>query len=213
MPNVAVTMTEPSTGRTLRLNTKSAGLDSARNLVPSTYRVRVEAAGFSSKELRDIKVDTGSIINGNIALDIGKTGDVIQVEAEAVAVDTSRQTVDTIITEKQIKNLPLFSRNLMDLAILAPGVTIRDGESIDPTKAFAYRAVSISGRSGTGTRVQIDGIDVTDETVGTTTANISNEAVSQFQVARSSLDISTSLTSSGAVNVISNSGSNALRGS
>ncbi len=213
VPDAKVTVIEPSTGRTLRLTTNSAGLYSARNLVPSIYSVRVEAGGFASKELRYIKVDTGSLINGNIALEIGRTGDVIQVEAESVAVDTSRQTVDTIINEKEIKSLPLFSRNFMDLAILAPGVTIRDGEAIDPTKAFAYRAVSIAGRSGTGTRVQIDGIDVTDETVGTTTANISNEAVSQFQVARSSLDISTSLTSSGAVNVISNTGSNALHGS
>src|SRR5207245_10437256 len=110
-------------------------------------------------------------------------------------------------------NLPLFSRNFLDMAALAPGVVIRDGGAIDPTKTFAYRTVGVNGRSGTGTRVQIDGIDVTDETVGTTTANISDEAVGEFQLTRSSLDISTSLTSSGAINVITKSGSNAFHGS
>ncbi len=213
VPNAKVTITEPSTGRTISLTTTSAGLYSARNLIPSVYDVRVEAPGFAVKELRDIKVDSGAVVNGSMTLEIGRTGEVVQVEATAVTVDTSRQTVDTVINQGEVKNLPLFSRNFLDLAILAPGVTIRDGEAIDPTKAFAYRAVSIAGRSGTGTRVQIDGIDVTDETVGTTTSNISDEAVSQFQVQRSSLDISTSLTSSGAINVITNSGANALHGS
>ena len=60
--------------------------------------------------------------------------------------------------------------------------------------------------------MQIDGIDVTDETVGTTTANVSDEAISEFQLTRSSLDISTSLTSSGAINVITKSGGNDFHG-
>lgn len=213
IPNAKVTIAEPSTGRTIALTTNAAGLYSHRNLIPSVYNVRVEATGFAVKEIRDIKVDTGAVVNGNVAIEIGRTGEVIEVQAQAVAVDTTRQTVDTIITEREVKNVALFSRNFMDLATLAPGVFSRDGESIDPTKAGAYRVVSVAGRSGTATRVQIDGIDVTDESVGATTSNISNEAVNQFQVQRSSLDISTSLTSSGAVNVITNSGANALHGS
>jgi hypothetical protein len=116
-------------------------------------------------------------------------------------------SVNNVIGSGQIKELPLFSRNFLDLAALSPGVIVREGNLIDPTKTF-MRAVAIAGRSGRATRVQIDGIDVTDEAVGTTAASISTEAVSQFQLTRSSLDISTSLTSSGAVNIISNSGSN-----
>lgn len=108
---------------------------------------------------------------------------------------------------------PLFGRNFLDLASLAPGTTVRDGENIDTTKAQAYRVFDVAGRSGTATRVQVDGIDVTDETVGTTVANISVENVQEFQLTRSSLDPSTSLTSSGAVNIISKSDGNALHGS
>lgn len=211
--NARVTVTETATGRNIPLSTNETGYYSARNLLPGVYNVKVEAPGFAIKELRDVVVNSGAVVNGNSTLEIGKTGEVVEVNAAALTVDTSRQTVDTVINEKEIKNLPVFSRNFLDLASLAPGVTIRDGEAIDPTKAFAYRAVSIAGRSGTGTRVQIDGIDVTDETVGTTTANVSQEAVNQFQLTRSSLDISTSLTSSGAINVITNSGGNALHGS
>src|SRR6266508_4026147 len=95
---------------------------------------------------------------------------------------------------------------------LQPGVIVRDGETIDPTKTNAYRAAPVNGSSGTGTRVQIDGIDVTDETVGTTSANISTDAVQEFQLSRANFDLSTSLTTSGAINIVSRGGSNEFHG-
>src|SRR5262249_7752804 len=160
--------------------------------LPGVYSVRVEASGFSIKELRDVEVNSGSVVNGSLTLEVGQAGSIVEVTAAAVTVDTARQTVDTIIHTAEIKDLPRFSRNFLDFAALAPGVIVRDGNTIDPTKASTFRTVGILGRSGTGTRVQIDGIDVTDENVGTTVANMSQEAVSQFQLTRSSLDISTS---------------------
>jgi len=207
-----VTVTEVATGRALKSTTSELGLYSVRNLLPGAYRIRVEAKGFTTKVVESVMVSTGQVVNGSVALEIGRTGDVISVEAEAVLVDTSRQTVDSVVGSKEIQDTPLFSRNFLDLAALAPGTNIRDGGNIDPTKVNAYRVVGVAGRSGTATRVQIDGIDVTDETVGTTTANFSQESISEFQLTRSSLDPSTSLTSSGAVNIISKSGSNAIHG-
>src|SRR5207237_1528090 len=95
-----------------------------------------------TKEIRDVTVNSGAVVNGSISLQIGTTGEVVEVSSQAIAVDTNRQTVDTVVTESQIKNLPLFSRNFMDLAALAPGVVIRDGGAIDPSKTFAYRALT-----------------------------------------------------------------------
>ena len=62
-------------------------------------------------------------MNTSVRLEIGKAGDVVEVEAQAVAVDTTRQTLDTVIQSKEIKDLPLFSRNFLDLAAMAPGVS------------------------------------------------------------------------------------------
>ncbi|MBI3471185.1 MAG: TonB-dependent receptor [Candidatus Solibacter usitatus] len=213
VPGAKVTVTEPATNRAIRMTTNDSGIYSARNLLPGVYSVKVEKEGFAAKETRSINVSAGSVVNGAVQLEIGRTTDVVQVEASAVATDTVRQTVDSVITEKEIRDLPSFTRNFLDLATLAPGVISRDGENIDPTKAVAYRAIGINGRSGTGTRIQIDGIDVTDETVGTTLSNISQDSVSEFQLTRSSLDPSTSLTSSGAISIISRSGSNDFHGS
>lgn len=207
-----VTVTDSGTGAKQVLKSGADGFYAARNLVPGTYSVRVETPGFTTAVIQNLAVTAGAVLNGSAKLEIGQTASVVEVEATAVQVDTARQTVDTPIDSKEIKNLPIFSRNFLDLASMAPGVTVRDGGSIDPTKSNTFRTVGVAGRSGTATRVQVDGIDITDETVGTTTGNVSQDSVLEFTVSRSSLDPSTSLTSSGAINIISKQGTNALHG-
>ena len=58
----------------------------------------------------------------------------------------------------------------------------------------------------------MDGVDISDETVGTTTMNVPASAVQEFQISQSSLDLSNELTSSGSVNVVTRSGTNDLHG-
>src|SRR5208282_640619 len=80
-----------------------------------------------------------------------------------------------------------------------------------PTKA-GYSSISFGGRFGRTARIEVDGVDVSDETVGTTTESIPASAIAEFQVAQSSLDLSNELTSSGAVNVVTRSGTNSFHG-
>src|SRR6202035_2397136 len=61
-------------------------------------------------------------------------------------------------------------------------------------------------------RIEVDGVDVSDETVGTVTQNIPQSAIQEFQISQSSLDLSTELTSSGTGNVVTKSGTNDLHG-
>lgn len=213
IPGATVTITQMATARPITLTTNESGRYSVRNLMPGAYNVKIEATGFTAQLLENIQISSGQVFNGDVTLQVGRPGEIVQVQAAAIAVDTTRQTVDTVVTEKQFADAPLFGRNFLDLATLAPGTYIRDGGAIDPTKSGAYRTVGVAGRSGTATRVQVDGIDVTDETVGTTVANFSNETVQEFQLASSSLDPSTSLTSSGAINIISKMGGNTIHGS
>jgi outer membrane receptor for ferrienterochelin and colicin len=212
--NAQIRIVEKATGRQISATTNSDGFFVVRALLPGQYQVRIESSGFSPAVFEAVTVLVGQVANVSTSLKIGTTSSVVEVTGGTdVQVDISRQTVDGVIRAEQIEQLPLNARNFLDLARLEPGVTVMDGGEIDPTKVNAYRAVGVSGRGGTGTRVQIDGIDVTDETVGTTTSNLSNEAISEFQLSRSSLDMSTSLTSSGAVNIATRSGSNQYHGS
>src|SRR5262249_27164599 len=214
IPGATVTITEKATGRVINLTTNGSGYFDARALPPGQYTVKIAQQGFSPEVIENFRVEVGQVAGASVALKPGGTQEVVNVQANnEVQVDTVRHTVDGVITAQQIDQMPLNARNFLDLARLEPGVIVRDGGTIDPTKTFAFRTVGVSGRGGTGTRVQFDGIDVTDETVGTTTANVSDDAIREFQLSRSSFDLSTSLTTSGAVSVVTRTGTNGVHGS
>src|SRR4030095_12435154 len=216
VPNATVTLKENATNREITIQTNDQGFYEARNLPPGNYTVQVQQSGFTNATVENVTVQTGQVAKTDVTLTVGQvcTNTVtIQGTEAQLTVDTSRQTLDGVVTAEKIQQLPLNGRNFLDLAALQPSVRVQEGGAIDPTKVNAYRAVSVNGSSGTGTRVQIDGIDVTDETVGTTTANISTDAVQEFQLSRSSFDLSTSLTTTGAVNINTRSGGNEFHGS
>ena len=119
--------------------------------------------------------------------------------------------VSDVITREQIAALPINGRNFLDIAQLEPGVILQSGETFDPTKA-GYSAISVSGVSGRTTRILLDGQDITDETVGTTIMNVDEGAVDEFQLNRSTQDVSGEVTSTGQVLVATRSGTNTFHG-
>src|SRR5215470_3700067 len=209
-----VSVKNDATNVEVRVTANDRGYFNVQNLEAGTYTVTVDQAGFRKYVAKDVTVKVGAVTPLNVALQIGAQEQVVEVTATSTeaTVDTSRSTVDGVVTAKTIESLPLNGRNFLDLAGLEPGVQVRDGGDFDPTKN-QMSGVSIGGRSGRSTRIQVDGVDITDETVGTTTANISNETIQEFQVSRSTLDASTDLTSSGAVNIVTRSGGNSIHGS
>jgi len=205
-----ITVTNKSTGAVNRLATTATGAFNASALAPGDYIVRVEAKGFRTSEAT-ITVQIGVVTPANFKLELGAETEVVSVEANALAVNTEQATVQDVITSKQIEQLPVNGRNFLDLAQLAPGVQIQDGSTFDPTKN-GFSSISFGGRAGRTARIEVDGLDVSDETVGTTTQNIPVSAIEEFNLSQSSLDISTELTSTGAVNIQTKTGTNSLHG-
>jgi len=208
--NAKVTITNEGTGQTITATTNSAGAYNAAALAPGNYKLQVSASGFNSVTTT-INVQVGNTAAGNVKLPIGQESQVVEVQASEVQVNTEQAIVQGVLTANQIENLPVNGRNFLDLAQLEPGVQIQDGQNFDPTKA-GYSSISFGGRFGRTARISVDGVDVSDETVGTTTADIPASAIQEFQLSQSSLDLSQDLTSSGAVNVTTRSGTNSFHG-
>src|SRR5215470_5061860 len=205
-----VTITSKDTGAKLAADVTSGGTYSSGPLVPGEYVVRVEAAGFKATE-ETFTVQVGNITPGTITLEIGSESTVVTVEGTAISVNTEQSTIQGVVTSAQIENLPINGRNFLDLAQLEPGVQIQDGGNFDPTKK-GFSSISFGGRFGRTARIEVDGLDISDETVGTTTQNISVGTIKEFQVSQSSLDLATELTSSGTVNITTRSGTNQVHG-
>jgi hypothetical protein len=210
VPGAKVTLTQPSTGSSKVITATGSGYYSAGSLVPGQYTVTVESGGFA-KTSEDLTVRVGVSTNGDVKLGVGAASIMVEVQASAIQVDTQQTQIAGVLNQEQIANLPVNGRNFLDLAQLQPGVQIQDGTNFDPTKN-GFESISFGGRSGRTARIELDGLDISDENVGTTTQNISQTAIQEFQVAQSNLDITTSITSSGSVNIVSRSGSNQIHG-
>jgi Carboxypeptidase regulatory-like domain len=205
-----VAITSTSTGQTMELTSNPTGAFNSGPLSPGTYKVAVSSKGFSTiSTVTAVQVGNTSTVNAKLSL--GAESQTIEVQASSIAVNTEQAQVQGVLNAAQIENLPVNGRNFLDLAQLEPGVQIQDGQNFDPTKA-GYSSISFGGRFGRTARINVDGVDVSDETVGTTTADIPASAIDEFQLSQSSLDLSQDLTSSGAVNVTTKSGTNTVHG-
>jgi len=145
-----------ATRHVINLVTNSFGSFNSGPLIPGDYKIQVSAAGFSSTESR-VTVLVGNSATVNVRLQIGQPTEVVQVPVQGV------------LSEQQIENLPFNGRNFLDLAQLEPGIQIQDGGNL---MKDGYSSISFGGRFGRTARIEVDGIDVSDEIFGSTTMNI-----------------------------------------
>jgi hypothetical protein len=205
-----ITITNKGTSQVSIVTSSSSGTYNSGGLIPGDYMIRVEAAGFKTTQ-QAVVVQVAVTASGNVKLEVGQGTTVVEVQGSAITVNTEQSTVQGVLTADQIDRMPVDGRNFLDLAQLEPGVQIQDGQTFDPTKA-GYSSISINGVFGRTPRIELDGLDISDETVGTTTQNIGLGSIEEFNISRSNLDLSTELTAAGAVNVTTRSGTNAIHG-
>lgn len=210
VPNVKVTIRNSGTAQTRVITTDSSGYYSVGPLNPGDYAVTIGAQGFQTLTVNTV-IKTGTVTSGSFKLSVGQSNVTVEVNAGQVQINTDQAGVSDVITREQIAALPVNGRNVLDAAQLQPGVILQSGENFDPTKA-GFSAISVGGVSGRTTRILLDGQDVTDENVGTTLFNIPTGAVDEFQLNRSTQDVSGEVTSTGQVLIATRSGTNAFHG-
>ena len=205
-----VTITNQATAQIIITTTSSSGTYASGALLPGEYQLQFEAKGFKTVQMA-ITVQVNTTASGNAKLPLGEAAEMVEVQASGLTVNTEQATVQGVLTAQQIENLPINGRNFLDLAQLEPGVQIQDGGTFDPTKN-GFSSISFGGRFGRSARIEVDGVDISDENVGTTTQNLPIGAIQESSLQQSSLDLSTELTSSGSVNITTKSGTNGWHG-
>ncbi len=194
-----VTVSTPA-AQIAKATTDAQGAYAAEGLTQGSYTVRVEARGYVTVQLH-VEVKIGNSSDASVKLAIGSE----------LQVNTEQASLQEVLNASQIGNLLLNGRNFLALPELEPGVQIEDGENLAPTKT-GYSSLSLGSRTGRNTRIAVDGADVSDEIVGTAAEGIPISGMQAFSVEESMLDVSTDLTSSGAVNVTTKRGQNAIHG-
>jgi len=192
------------------VTSNAEGLYSAPALLPGDYEIRTEMTGFRTL-IQEVQVVAGGATTADVAMSLGTTQEVVNVEAAAAQVNLESETVAGVVARNSIQELPINGRSFMSLATLEPGVTTAPG-----TAAQFNSLISVTTLGGVGyTRFTIDGGIVNDQWEGTGTAdmNFSQEIIQEFQISTVNFDVTAGIASSGQVNVVTRSGTNDFHGS
>ncbi len=122
-----VDVTDVNRGVTRTLKTDQAGEYVAPDLLPSMYKVHIEAAGFKMVEHRNIQLEVGKDARVDVALEPGDVIATVLVTADLPMVDNTSATLGGTLSNATINDLPLNGRNYENLLQLRPGVTIYPG--------------------------------------------------------------------------------------
>ena len=209
VPGAGIVIANKAMNFAIRNETSASGLYSLDFLPPGEYEVTVGAPGFKTARTT-IGVQVGRVSPWFLKLEVGPITETVLVTAREIAVNPAETSLQGVITSGLVRDLPLNGRNFLDLGQLEPGVQLQDGGNFDPTKG-QYTGLSVSSQSGQTTRITLDGIDISDESVGTTTLNLSQDSIHEFQISRS-VDTSAGLSASGAINVVTKGGGNDIHG-
>ena len=209
VPGATVTVRHVATGAERHLTSDDQGAFSAPALAVGAYEVRVELSGFRTQQT-EVTVATGRVATVEMRMEVGTAIEVVNVAANAVHVETEQHAVTGVITRQKIQELPLNGRSFLQLAFLEPGVTANPGTTSQYNSLFS---VSILGGDSNKTAITVDGGNIRNNIEGNTGMNFSQEVVEEFQLSSANFDLSTGITSVGAVNIVTRTGTNDLRGS
>ncbi len=208
VPGASVTVIDSASHFTVRLHTSDEGVFNAPGLLPGPHEVRVQVPGFK-QTITELEVEVGRISVADVRLQLGSMTETVNVSAAAVRVNPTQSALEGIVPEGWLRSLPLNGRNFLDLGQLEPGVQVTPDAIVN---RGGFARLSVAGQTGLTTRVTVDGLEINDEFSGSVAMNLSADGIEEFQISRSNFDIATGLTGTGAVNIVTRSGSNRLRG-
>ena len=186
VPGATVTVRETNKGTTTSYVTDETGSYTAPFLVPGTYAVEVNVAGFKKSIREGIVLQVNQRARVDITLEVGRIEETTTVVSSAPLVRTDSSEVGTVIEERAIKELPLNGRNFATLVYLTPGITPgQAGENLSGASTFNPRGASnfnALGHQANANGWLIDGIDNNEYTFNTVIIAPSVEQVREFKV-------------------------------
>jgi hypothetical protein len=125
IPDATITVSDPADAVHQTVQTNNAGNFAFPELPPGTYALTAEKQGFKKAQKTGIVLPLASKINmGAIVLEIGSVVETITVIADAgqLQVQSSSGERSELVTNRQIRDLALNGRNVVDLFKTIPGV-------------------------------------------------------------------------------------------
>src|SRR4051812_6393394 len=188
--NARVVLTSIDTNQTSEVQSKSDGSFVFPLVAPGSYRVQVEVQGFQKLVFENVKVDVTRVTTANAELKIGQVAIQETVIDQLVTVDTHTATTGDVISGTQIREIPLPTRNFLDLTALQAGTAARIQSAA--TVGRGSPTLYVAGNRSTLNNFVLDGVDANSFGSNTfSSVPVPNpDAVSEFRVSTSLYDAS-----------------------
>ncbi|MGC1415340.1 MAG: carboxypeptidase regulatory-like domain-containing protein [Candidatus Acidiferrum sp.] len=209
-----ITVTSVDRGVTYTAVTNADGLYRISQLPVGNYELKVEKSGFASTAYPAFVLTLNQVARFDVALKVGQMTQTVEVTGAAPVLKTESTQVDTIIDSRTNDNLPLASRNYVQLTLLAPGSVSTDPSSFNNgnnTGGYGGRPL-INGNREQANYFLLDGMDnnqVSDNLLGYTPAP---DAIEEFNLITNNAPAEFGSFMGGVVSATIKSGTNSFHG-
>jgi hypothetical protein len=212
LPGVNVTLTAAAggVGSGQTTVTNEQGAYQFTRLVPGTYVVKAELAGFRPAEQRNIQVNSDQVARADLSLEIGTLSEGVTVSGEAPLLDTSTALKQTVISRDVLEALPNRT-DVWSIARVIPGVVMSKVD-VGGTEQFLQSSASVRGNANEN-KFTIDGMDVSSLDGNATIATMYLDPYA-FQETNFMMGAGTAENSNGGLtfNMVTRSGTNQMHG-
>jgi len=153
VPGATIVVRDNQTSKERTVTASSDGAFDVSQLEFGTYTVIVNATGFKTVTVNEVKIDAGREYPLNVKLEVGQVSEEVTVTAGANEINASNAELSTTISGEQIRELPLNTRNPLGLLNLVAGA--------NPTSN------SINGQRSSSQDYRRDGLNVQDNFIRT----------------------------------------------
>jgi Carboxypeptidase regulatory-like domain len=220
IPGATVTVKHASTGLTRSTVTDAQGAFLFPLMPVGGYGLTVEASGFRRFEQSGITLVLNSVANLPVIMQLGSLNESINVQADAAMVETRSGTLQGVVDQQRIVDLPLNGRNAANLVLLVAGTTDLmagnsrgSGDAIQGGTYPGGQAVSASGARSDGVNYLLDGGSNRDPYTNVNDPFPNPDALQEFVVQTNNYSAEQGRASGAVVSVVTKSGTNQIHGS
>ena len=213
----SVTVTDVARGTLVSSTTNTEGLFQVNYLLPGSYQVMVEVAGFKKHIQDKVLLQISETRDLAVVLEVGGVEEAVSVTAEGAALNTSDASLGFTVDQKRIAELPLIHGDPYKIMGLATGLAHSGSQRLDRP----YEPTHIVGYAYDGTRSNRSDLLI-DGAPSTSTANANeviasyvppSDLVQEFKVQTATFDAQFGNTEGGVTSISIKSGTNRLHGS
>jgi hypothetical protein len=212
VPGATVTAVLTQQGVSRRAESNAGGFYSFQALLPGTYTLTVEKAGFERLERAGVTLTVNQNVRVDLSLRVGAVTQGVTVTAQATLVNTQSPTLSGLVDDRRVVDLPLNGRNIVNLSVIVPGVlSVSAPESLGCARAGS--TMDVNGGQFNMNNFMFDGAYFVQPSRNTAMNYPPPDAIQEFRLETSNFSAEFGRDAAAQVSVVSKSGTNAFHGS